>query len=450
MLGMRLFRFISWMMKTPESGGAASRWWLHQSLLSLNKDLREHLVLRVGKAEEALFDLISETGARAVFWNRCYEPWRIKRDEAIKAGLKDNGIETESFNGSLLWEPWEIKNASGAPYKVFTPYYRKGCLQHRAPDASLAPPARITYADHGVDTGAVDALALMPAIPWYTGMAGVWTPGEDGATARLAAFLENGLHGYKEGRNLPDRDHVSRLSPHLHNGEISPRQVWHSVRAYAAAHHVPEADIDCFCSELGWREFSYYLLYHFPHITWENFQEKFDAFPWCEQESPDLEAWRRGKTGIPIVDAGMRQLWQEGWMHNRVRMIVASLLVKNMLVHWHRGEEWFWDTLVDADLASNSASWQWVAGSGADAAPYFRIFNPVTQGEKFDPDGAYVRKYVPELADFETKYIHKPWASSNPPANYPAPIVDLKQSRAAALEAFALTKKTVANDHDLF
>ena len=424
--------------------GGAARWWLHQSLKSLNADLRDHMVFRVGKADEVLPQLILDTGASAVFWNRCYEPWRIKRDEDIKFGLRDNGLEAQSFNGSLLWEPWEIKNQQGLPYKVFTPYYRKGCLQAPAPAQHLDRPERITFSNHDTDKRKLDDLGLMPSIKWYDDMAAFWDVSENGAHQRLNDFLENGLNGYKEKRNNPHMDHVSRLSPYLRHGQISPRQAWYIARSYATAHQTPEADIDCFCSELGWREFSYYLLYHFPKITWENLQEKFNAFPWIAQESDDLERWRRGKTGIPIVDAGMRQLWQTGWMHNRVRMIVASLLVKNLLTHWHRGEEWFWDTLVDADLASNSASWQWVAGCGADAAPYFRIFNPVTQGEKFDTDGDYVREFVPELRGVDTKYIHKPWASSNPPANYPPPIVDLKQSRERALEAFQSMKSASA------
>lgn len=421
--------------------GGASRWWLHQSLQSLNKNLREHLVFRMGDAKEIMPKLVEETGVQAVFWNRCYEPWRIARDKEIKQLLKDNDIKIETFNASLLWEPWTVSKQDGTPYKVFTPYYRKGCLQNEPPEPQ-GRPERITYADHNAENGTLDDLALMPSVKWYEEMETFWTPGEDGARARLSEFLEDGLKGYKEDRNRPDQENVSRMSPHLHNGEISPREVWHTAKAYAETQDVPPADIDCYCSELGWREFSYYLLYHFPEITWENMQKKFNAFPWIAQESDDLERWRRGQTGIPIVDAGMRQLWQTGWMHNRVRMIVASLLVKNMLVHWHRGEEWFWDTLVDADLASNSASWQWVAGCGADAAPYFRIFNPVTQGEKFDPNGDYVREFVPELKDMDLKYLHKPWEAPTPPANYPAPIVDLKGSRERALKALESTKQS--------
>lgn len=422
--------------------GGASRWWLHNSLNSLNENLDGNFVFRSGKADDVLPALVKEIGADAVYWNRCYEPWRIDRDKGIKSALKDDGTEVETFNGSLLWEPWQVLKQDETPYKVFTPYYRKGCLK-TTPREPMGTPKDISFATHNVSKGSLDDLNLMPDIEWYKDMDDFWDVSEKGAHDRLNTFLEDGLQTYKENRNRPDFENVSRLSPYLHHGEISPHQVWHIARAYAHTNSIPESDIDCFCSELGWREFSYYLLYHFPKITWENFQEKYNAFPWIAQESNDLERWRRGQTGIPIVDAGMRQLWQTGWMHNRVRMVVASLLVKNMLVHWHRGEEWFWDTLVDADLASNSASWQWVAGSGADAAPYFRIFNPVTQGEKFDPNGDYIRKYVPELESFDTRYIHKPWQSPNPPANYPAPIVDLKESRERALEALQSTKQSL-------
>lgn len=420
--------------------GEASRWWLHQSLSALNDSLSGHMVFRKGDAKEIIPQLIRETGAEAVFWNRCYEPWRIARDKEIKQGLQDDSIAVETFNGSLLWEPWTTLKDDGTPYKVFTPFYRKKCLTIEPPEPQPAP-KDIPFGQ-GVNCNAgLDALGLMPDIEWYKDMEAFWTPGESGAHQRLSAFLESGLAGYKEDRNRPDMEHVSRLSPFLHHGEISPREVWHTSKAYAAAEGTPSNDIDHFCSELGWREFSYYLLYHFPDITWKNLQGKFDAFPWIEEDSKDLERWRRGQTGIPIVDAGMRQLWQTGWMHNRVRMIVASLLVKNLLIHWHQGEAWFWDCLIDADLASNSASWQWVAGSGADAAPYFRIFNPVTQGEKFDPDGAYVRKYVPELSHMPNDSIHKPWEAPALCPDYPAPIVDLKESRERALKALESTKQ---------
>ena len=429
--------------------GGAARWWLHHSLNSLNDDLRGHLLVRSGDAADHLMNLISETGASAVYWNRCYEPWRVKRDEEIKSGLKDNGIEAESFNGSLLWEPWEGCKDDGTPYRVYTPFY-KNASSKKEPRDPYDRPERITYASHNEKTGAIDDLALMPEIEWYKEMEKVWDIGEDSAHAQLKDFFKNGLHNYKEGRDRPDKEYVSRLSPHLRHGEISPHQIWHMTKSYGDSHKIKQSEIDHYCKELGWREFSYHLMYHYPEIVWENLQEKFNDFPWKSQESKDLKRWQRGQTGIPIVDAGMRQLWQTGWMHNRVRMIVGSLLVKNLLIHWHRGEEWFWDCLVDGDLANNSASWQWIAGSGADAAPYFRIFNPITQGEKFDPNGDYVRKYVPELKDMPKKHIHSPWEADKDVLekagvtlgdNYPKPIVDVKESRQAALDAFQTIKK---------
>ena len=412
--------------------GGASRWWLHESLKALNASLDGKMVFRTGDAAKIIPELFKDTKAEAIFWNRCYEPWRIARDKSIKENLD---IEVESFNAAMLWEPWTVKKDDGTPYKVFTPYYRRGCLKTEPPEPQPAPSKFVDFKN----TGALEDLTLIPKIHWYEDMAQTWTPGEAGALERLNTFLNAGLKNYKEDRNRPDFENVSRLSPHLHFGEISPRTAWHRARLAGMAQGL-ETDLDCFCSELGWREFSTYLLYHFPALPWENLQNRFDDFDWTDHDSEELRRWQRGQTGIPIVDAGMRQLWQTGWMHNRVRMIVASLLVKNMLTHWHQGALWFWDTLVDADLANNSASWQWVAGCGADAAPYFRIFNPVTQGEKFDPKGDYVRRYVPELADMPDKYLHEPWKSPNPPANYPAPIVDLKKSRERALEAFGKTK----------
>ncbi len=429
--------------------GGASRWWLHHSLKSLNDNTDQSFVFQSGKAEDILPKLIEDTGAQAVFWNRCYEPWRIKRDKHIKDILQSADIVTKSFNASLLWEPWEVLKNDGTPYKVFTPYFRKGCLGQHEPEAATDMPKDIKWGT-GHNTGTLDDLRLLPKIPWHHKMEAHWTIGEAGARERLDHFLKDGLNGYKEKRNNPALPHVSKLSPHLHFGEISPRLVWHKAQQHGIAEGL-EKDMDHFCSELGWREFSYYLLYHFPQITRDPLQEKFNAFPWDDPAPATLKRWQFGKTGIPIVDAGMRELYETGWMHNRVRMIVGSLLVKNMLIHWHHGEDWFWDCLVDADLASNAASWQWVAGSGADAAPYFRIFNPITQGEKFDPEGTYVRHYVPELANMPKQYIHKPWeagplilkeAGVVLGENYPEPIVDLKKSRERALEAFQTIRKT--------
>ena len=301
---------------------------------------------------------------------------------------------------------------------------------------------------HKLHSSSLDSLDLMPKIEWYKGFESEWSPGEDGADKSLDEFLDSGLINYKEGRNFPSQKFVSRLSPHLHFGEISPNEVWYRAKTKETLNGI-EKSLAHFHSELGWREFSYYLLYHFPDLPSVNFQRKFDTFPWQKNDEL-LQLWKKGMTGYPIVDAGMRELWKTGYMHNRLRMVVGSFLVKNLLIDWREGEAWFWDCLIDADLASNSASWQWVAGSGADAAPYFRIFNPITQGLKFDPQGEYTKKYVPELKDLPNKYLFNPWeapkevlevAGVELGKDYPEPIVDLKISRELALEAFATTKK---------
>lgn len=429
-----------------ESGwqlGAASRWWLHHSLKSLLKRFAGKLVLLRGDAQELLPWLAREVGATGVFWNRVYEPWCSRRDEAIKDSLLHSSLPVRTFNGSLLFDPPNTNKPDGTPYRVFTPFYRKGCLQNGIPPREPLPaPSGLELYDYAGGI-ALEDFELMPGIHWYGEIADTWTPGEDGAHARLDSFLTNGIHNYKEGRDRPDQEFVSRLSPHLHFGEISPNQAWHAVLDGRAPAELP-ANADHFLSELGWREFSYNLLYNEPSMTTRNLQRKFDRFPW-RNDTKALSRWQRGETGYPIVDAGMRQLWRTGYMHNRLRMIVGSFLVKNLMLHWLEGAAWFWDTLVDADLANNSASWQWVAGCGADAAPYFRIFNPVTQGKRFDPEGRYVRCYVPELAKLPDKHIHTPWEA--PPEvlaaagvrlgdNYPRPIVDLKSSRERALAAF--------------
>lgn len=421
--------------------GAASRWWLHHSLQQLNLSLDNNLCLEAGDAKEVLQKLIDETKADSVYWNRCYEPWRIKRDSEIKKQLNSNGIEAKSFNGSLLYEPHTALKADGTPYKVFTPFYKKGCLaKPLQPNEPQAIPDNLNYFEH--QSLSLEELDLMPEIPWYRDMEEAWQPGEQGAQKRLHIFLENGVNDYKVGRNFPAQENISRLSPHLHFGEISPNQVWCESKTYIDAEN--QEDIECFHSELGWREFSNNLLYYFPDIPRQNLQKKFDAFPWRNDQAA-LQCWQQGQTGYPIVDAGMRELWQTGYMHNRVRMIVGSFLVKNLLLHWHHGEDWFWDTLLDADLANNSASWQWIAGCGADAAPYFRIFNPVTQGQKFDKEGVYVRQYVPEISALPDKFIHNPWEAGEDILSeagitlgktYPEPIVDLKESRERALAAF--------------
>lgn len=432
----------------PWKMGGASRVWLHHSLIALDKSLSGHLHIECGDAAAIISALIKKTKAQGIYWNRCYEPWRIARDKKIKTALEEDGISVESFNGALLWEPWDVKKSDGTPYKVFTPFFRKGCMSAKEPRHPLPAPKKIDFADAPKGMH-IDNLALLPAKPrWDTKMVKHWAIGEKAAQARLKAFMDDGLNGYKEGRNVPSQQNVSRLSPHLHFGEISPNTAWHAVQSFGAAHHM-ERDTDTFLSELGWREFSYSLLYYTPTIVWDNLNPRFNDFPWTDRENKDVAAWQRGMTGYPIVDAGMRELWQTGYMHNRVRMIVGSFLVKHMLTHWRQGEVWFWDTLFDADLANNAASWQWIAGCGADAAPYFRIFNPITQGEKFDPAGEYVRRYVPEIAALPDKYIHKPWdapppvlaeAGIKPGKTYPDPIIDHGKGRQRALEAFQNTR----------
>lgn len=430
--------------------GGASRWWLHHSLVALNASLDGRLLVLSGDPAILLPGLAQAMHAACVHWNRCYEPWRIARDKGIKDTLQNLAIDAHSHNGSLLWEPWQVLKKDQTPYKVFTPYYRRGCLGAAAPRTPLrAPPLSLIDAQipeafrHNVGEQGIAALGLLPSIPWDRGMQATWPIGEAAAQARLRDFLDAGLDDYKQGRNFPERPNVSRLSPHLHFGEISPNQVWAQAERIGIEEGLDD-DLDCFQSELGWREFSYALLYHQPSISRANLQKKFDRFPWLHDKSL-LTAWQRGQTGYPLVDAGMRELWQTGYMHNRVRMVVGSFLVKNLLTHWHHGEDWFWDCLVDADLAANSASWQWIAGCGADASPYFRVFNPVTQSERFDPNGTYIRRYVPELAAVPNKFLHNPGAAPEKilreagvklGRDYPVPIVDLKESRERALAAF--------------
>ncbi len=419
--------------------GAASRWWLHHSLADLNKSLDGKLNLYVGDAAEIIPTIVKQHQAAGVYWNRCYEPWRVERDSKIKAALINQGIEAKSFNGSLLWEPNQIAKKDGTPYRVFTPFYKRGCLHAEPPREPLPAPDTLAIAAKDSAAVGLEELNLLPKIGWDKQLEPHWQIGEEGAKQALDRFLEDGLTNYKQGRNFPSLQSTSRLSPHLHWGEISPHQIW-----YETCQAEPSENLDHFCSELGWREFSYSLLFHFPTLPQENFQKKFDRFKWQKNDRL-LTAWQKGQTGYPLVDAGMRELWQTGYMHNRVRMVVGSFLVKNLLLDWRDGAAWFWDTLVDADEANNSASWQWVAGCGADAAPYFRIFNPITQGEKFDAEGEYTRKWVPELAQLPKKYLYKPWEA--PPLvlleagvtlgeTYPEPLVDVKESREKALAAF--------------
>ena len=418
--------------------GGASRWWLHHSLKALSLSISNNLSVYIGNAETILNDIIKRFDVDAVYWNRCYEPWRMHRDTKIKEHLKKMGIKAHSYNGSLLWEPWDNKKEDGTPYKVFTPFYRRACFNAKERMTTLAKPDKINFVYDPSHTG-IDSLNLLSTISWGKKLEPHWEIGEVGAHKKFEAFIDEGIPFYKYGRNFPAKSYVSRLSPYLHHGEISPNQLWHTIRSIGDDQH-----IEHFCSELGWREFSYYLLYHNPELPYKNQQSKFDGFPWIENKD-HLRAWQYGQTGIPIIDAGMRELWHTGYMHNRVRMIVGSFLVKNLRLHWHHGERWFWETLVDADLANNSASWQWIAGCGADPAPYFRIFNPVIQGQKFDPEGEYVRQFIPEIARIPNQYIFNIWeapeiilqeAGIELGLTYPNPIVDLKQSRQFALDAF--------------
>ena len=419
--------------------GGASRWWLYHALQSLHQSLNGNLAFYIGDVRKILPEIAGKHNVTAVYWNRCYEPWRISRETALKESLQKIGIEVHSLNGSLLWEPWEVRKDDGTPYKVFTPFYRNGCLKAQPPREPMPKPEHLQLINDQTSLS-LEALALLPKIRWDKQLEPHWQINEEAAQDRLYRFLDESIAHYKQGRNFPAKPCVSRLSPYLHFGEISPNQAWYAARARG-----DDANVDSFCSELGWREFSYNMLYQFPELPRKNLQAKFNTFPWRDDDEA-LKHWQRGQTGYPIVDAGMRELWQTGYMHNRVRMIVGSFLVKNLLLDWRHGERWFWDCLVDADLANNSASWQWVTGCGADAAPYFRIFNPITQGQKFDPDGTYTRQFVPELKRLPDKYLFSPWEAPEPVLqkagviigkNYPAPMVDISSSRALALAAFS-------------
>ena len=427
--------------------GAASRWWLHHSLEALNADLVKRgsrLIVRRGSASKALTQLVRETGAVAVHWHRRYEPWAAAQERRVESALGALGCTTRAFEGSLLADPRSFANATGKPFQVFTPFYR-ALLQRMSIIGSSGPseaPSHIESFAGDLPSQAIADLGLLPKIPWDRGFRDVWVPGEAGARSRLRAFLAASVASYADRRDRPDADGVSRLSPHLHFGEISPGQVWH------AAQDIPGAEP--FTRQLVWREFSYHLLHHFPHTPLEPLRPEFAAFPWRSDRAA-MGAWQRGQTGYPIVDAGMRQLWQTGWMHNRVRMLVASFLTKDLLIPWQDGARWFWNTLVDADLANNTQGWQWTAGCGADAAPYFRIFNPVTQSMKFDPDGAYVRRWVPELSLMPSEWIHRPWEAPSAAlegagvrlgTTYPEPIVDHAQARERALEAYYRLTRT--------
>lgn len=440
---------------SPEEDGAwalggASRSWLNFSLEVMQKELAKlhiPLVIRQGPIQNTLWEFVQEINAGTIFWNRQYEPLAFHRDLQLKAVLQKKGIHVETYKGNLLFEPWEIANQQKKPFQVFTPFW-KNCMQKGIDETCVPKPIKQLEFPKNVTSLTVNDLHLLPKIHWDSGIRDHWKFGCVSAIENVRDFIRKGVDQYQEMRDFPAIDGVSKLSPYLHFGEITPRMVWRMV--LSETNPQMRELRGAFLRQLGWREFAHHLLFHFPHTSEQPLRKEFSVFPWHNNKEA-LKAWQKGLTGYPIVDAGMRQLWKTGWMHNRVRMIVGSFLVKDLLLHWLNGARWFWDTLVDADLANNTLGWQWVGGCGADAAPYFRIFNPITQGEKFDPDGDYVKKWIPELAGLSNEWIHRPWEAPGLllrqagvvlGKDYPWPIVDHAKARERALEAFSSLKKT--------
>jgi deoxyribodipyrimidine photo-lyase len=438
----------------PWVPGGASKWWWHHSIASLEGELEAlgvRLILRRGPTVDVARDLITETNADGLYLSRGYEPWLCALEKTLHDTFASDDFSVRRFRGRLLFDPDHVRTKTGDIYKVYTPFWRAVFAKGVVPP--LKAPSSIRASGQALASDDLASWELTPTKPnWAERFGEVWSPGRAGAEEKLDAFLADALADYDEARDLPGHRGTSRLSPHLHFGEISALEVWHRVLPLFDTAGRHEKGAETYLKELVWREFSYHLLYHFPHIPEAPFKAQFSAFPWREDDD-GLRAWQRGRTGYPIVDAGMRELWATGWMHNRVRMIVGSFLTKNLLIPWQAGEAWFWDCLVDADLASNSASWQWVSGSGADAAPYFRIFNPITQSERYDPDGAYIRKWVPELKKLPNKHIHAPWqapaevlraANVTLGKSYPQPILDHKETRERALKAYEQVKSTAS------
>lgn len=436
--------------------GAASRCWLHHSLEALDRALRDRgsrLILARGDAREIVPALARQAGATAVFANRRYEPVARARAAEMADVFQRSGVVFRELDGALLQDPTTLRNKQGQPFQVFTPFWRH-CLSLPVASPVKVPTGPLPAPPRWPDSLALAGFELLPAVRWDHGFHEFGTAGEAAAWNQARQFGGAGLTAYANERDRPDHDGTSRLSAHLHFGEITPRQLWAAVVAQSKSTGVfpPSRGASVFLNEIGWREFAYHLLVHFPHTPEQPLRPVFAQFPWAKDPTgARLEAWQKGKTGYPIVDAGMRQLWHMGWMHNRVRMIVASFLVKHLRLPWLEGARWFWDTLVDADLANNTLGWQWSAGCGADAAPYFRIFAPVTQGERFDPDGAYVRRWVPELRRVPTQFIHSPWlapeavlreAGVELGTSYPHPIVDHAAARNEALAAFKSLPRT--------
>ena len=433
--------------------GAASRWWLHHSLKSLAESIRQgggRLALRIGNAADELVELAVQANASAIHCSRTFEPWAVRQEQAVAHRAAEAGLAFERFPGSLLFEPERIRSQSGAFYQTFTPFW-KACRSQHEPLSPQPVPPNIRW--HLADGLALEALRLTANPPAHAAnWRSLWQPGESGGAAALHQFLERSLANYHEGRELPGRAGTSRLSAHLHFGELSPRQLWHAIKAHALGDPKLAVHKDRFLAQLGWREFSHHLLHHFPELPHVAFKSAYRNFPWTE-DTAALAAWQQGHTGYPLVDAGMRELSQTGHMHNRVRMITASFLTKHLLQPWQAGERWFWDALVDADLANNAASWQWVAGSGADAAPYFRIFNPALQGQRFDPEGQYLRRWLPELSALPNRHLHTPAQTPETVLKaagvrlgdtYPKPIVDHRQARNAALAAYRAMRDAIA------
>ncbi len=426
--------------------GFAGRWWLGESLGCLDHDLRRagsRLVIRRGDSLQELLNLVDETGAQSIFWNRRYDPYGRDRDEEIESALKARGIRVETFNSTLLHEPHLVRNGNDRPFRIFTPFW-KHFTSTAAPDMPSGSPKKIPFCKALVGSLPLAAIHPEHSNPRATALRRFWSPGEVGALGKLSDFISHGLASYGTGRDRPDQNSVSMLSPHLHFGEIGPRQIWHAIKK-VQMYPSEQWHADTYLRELGWREFAYHILFNFPATRDNPLRQQFERFPWVQNRHA-LQRWQLGQTGYPIIDAGMRQLWEMGWMHNRVRMIVSSFITKDLLISWKDGARWFWDNLVDADLANNTLGWQWTAGCGADAAPYFRIFNPVLQGEKFDPNGDYVRHWVPELSMLPARWIHKPWeapasilrsAGVELGATYPVRIIDHDWARKRALHAFS-------------
>lgn len=434
--------------------GGASKVWIHHALEIFSDELQQAgapLIIRKGPSLKNLTAIVKETGADAVFWNRLYDPAITDRDTKIKEALSDLGAEAKSFRSYLLWEPPLIKTGQGKPYQVFTPYWKALTADKEDPHEPLPPPEKLEGIANPPKSESLESLRLLPQTPrWDKKIMKNWEVGEKAAETRFDSFLDSAASNYSNGRNRPDKDYTSRMSPYLHHGHISPARLWWKTRdAEKSMSSSGRKSAYSFLREIGWREFSYHVLYHFPHTPDQPLRQNFQQFPWRNDNS-SLQAWQNGQTGYPIVDAGMRQLYETGWMHNRVRMVVASFLCKHLLLTWQEGAAWFWDCLVDADLASNTMGWQWASGCGADAAPYFRIFNPMTQGEKFDPNGEYIRRWVPEISQLSDKFLNQPWEASEHllgeagvrlGENYPEPLVEHKPARQRALNAFEEIKK---------